>query len=200
MMKHVSVLLGITSLLLSGAIACSGSNFEGKTEQSDTPQGADSTGVIGEVPTPTPGDVTGGKVVIEPVNEKEEKAIANCAKAWGGQVPPYSKDGVRKISALVSVASRGVVLSDQQKTEQPQLTILYSAVTVAGTPEWELLNPNGWYCIVSAVNVGTILTVNIDKDAHLADSAVGVNVASDVDSSISAIGVNVGSKIKVVKK
>ncbi|MFW7380041.1 MAG: hypothetical protein ACOH5I_14605 [Oligoflexus sp.] len=140
------------------------------------------------------GDI--GRVEVGLPNKNEKKAIAACNKAWGDQaINNFST--VRKIYAAVSVGGIGTTVKDTKQTNQPMLTVVHAGVNVGGSPVWQLENQNGWYCIVTAVNVGAKLTVRLAKNAKLADSKVAVNVGSSVSDEFSAIGVHVGSNIKV---
>ncbi len=195
-------LIGTTSLLAVALNGCGKAGFMGLTGSDKSGSKPTLIGQSGDALDPNvvgPDSVKGGTVVLEPPTEKEKESIGNCSKAWG-IAPPVSFEVVRKIHASVSVGSSGVTLEDKAQTSGPSLTLLYAGVNVGGTPIWELTNPNGWYCIVVTVNVGTDLTVRLAQSGRLADSKVAVNVGSQTDGSISAVGVNVGSNIKVERK
>jgi type V secretory pathway adhesin AidA len=49
-------------------------------------------------------------------------------------------------------------------------------VNVMGETTLELLNPNGWYCLRSNVNVMGNLDIRADCRAHLASAANGATV------------------------
>lgn len=72
-----------------------------------------------------------------------------------------------------------------------------AAVNVGGAVTYNLLNPNGYYCMKVNVNVNQQLTINLHCNARLADSKVGVNVGSTVSDSTSAVGVHVNSTVNV---
>ncbi len=195
-MRITASLIVLSAGLLSG---CGSAGFLGLSSS----KGSGSSSLIGnsgdamDPKVVGPDSVEGGEVVLEPPTEKEKDAIGKCAKGWG-QEPPVSFEKVRKIYASVSVGSSGTTLLDKAQTSGPSLTLLYAGVNVGGTPTWELTNPNGWYCIVVTVNVGTELTVKLAQQARLADSKVAVNVGSKSEGeAVSAIGVNVGSNVKV---
>jgi hypothetical protein len=73
-------------------------------------------------------------------------------------------------------------------------------VNVFGTPTYNLMNNNGYYCMKVNVNVATSLNINLACRAKLADNSVQVDVGSNTNSTTSAIGVNVGSTVQVQRK
>ena len=190
--------VGLSGILL---VACGGAGFKGNKDSKAAQSGdaVGSSGIASLSKEAGQETVKGGEVVIGAPTAEEQADMEKCSTAWGTQ-PPVAFDVVRKIKASVSVGSSGTTLSDQANTSGPVLTLLYAGVNVGGTPTWELLNPQGWYCIIVNVNVGTKLTVKLAKEAKLADSKVAVNVGSQVDGTTAAVGVNVGSEITVVRQ
>lgn len=194
--RTLSILSLSSVLALSG---CDGASFTGAKKDKQEKIDGNLTGSSADLEKEGgQGTVKGGDVEITPPTEQEKYDIQKCARAWGQQ-PPVSIENVRKIKASVSIGSTGITLRDEANTSEPVLTLLYAGVNVGGSPTWELLNPQGWYCIVVNVNVGTKLTVKISKDAKLADSKVAVNVDSQTNGTTAAVGVNVGSEIIVEK-
>lgn len=160
--------------------------------------GGGSNAAIREPGGDNPEDVDGGSVVIGEPTEDESKALAACSKAWGQEIPG-DLSSVRKIAANVSVLGASTMV-DNRKTEGPEVTMILASVNVLSKIDWQLLNPNGWYCIVANVNVLSKLTVTIDKDAHLADSKVAVGVLSSSNGEVGAANVNVLSNVEVIKQ
>jgi hypothetical protein len=116
---------------------------------------------------------------------------------WGnvpfvGPVTSY-----RRIAAAVTVGGYGVSVSDTQQTSGPALVLVDAGVNVFGSPVYDMLNQNAYYCIKVNVNVDTSLTVNLACNARLADTSVQVNVNSTTNGGTSAIGVNVGSTVNI---
>jgi hypothetical protein len=59
-----------------------------------------------------------------------------------------------------------------------------------GGSTFELLNPNGWYCLRTNVNVMGGLTIKVHCKAHLASATEGVTVlgSSSDKKSITVMG------------
>lgn len=197
-----------------------GSTPEVTTASDDVPIMIDDHGNIiknpgaGSMPGSTGGGAAGGgttpgetpkPIVVGPdpgyklppgVDEGDAAALHQCLVKLNGQLPQKFKY-YHKIVAQVSVFGQGTAINDQLRTDGPALTLVVAGVNVGGTPVYNFLNPNGYYCIKVGVNVMTNLTVNMHCNARLADSKVNVNVGSTVSDSTAAVGVAVMSTINV---
>ncbi|RYZ50380.1 MAG: hypothetical protein EOP07_23060 [Proteobacteria bacterium] len=180
--------------------ACSGSNFQSDKKEGAVPEaaeysaGSEKSGSSDGAPIK---NLSGDDGKINPTDELNLK---NCESVWGNDAPARTEDNTRVIHSNISVGSLGVGISDLKKTDKPEYVVVYSSIAVGGAPEWKLLNPNGYYCIVSAINVGTSLTVHLDKAAHIADSKASLNVGSVVEENASVSAINVGSQIKIIRE
>jgi hypothetical protein len=104
-----------------------------------------------------------------------DSAIAACLKAWGTH-PFAAKPKYRTMQTSVKVFGIGGKSGDTEKTAAPSLVLVNPGVNVMGGTTVELLNPNGWYCLRSTVNVMGGLTLRAHCDAHIASSADGATV------------------------
>jgi hypothetical protein len=143
------------------------------------------------------GDTSGEPVDVPEATPEDMDAINRCLKSWkdspfGGEVQNF-----KHIFASVTVGSTGNAVSDTERTDEPWLILITAGVNVLGTPKYELLNPNGWYCIKVNVNVMTELAIDLHCNARLADSKVNVNVGSSQSDATSAVGVHVLSTVTV---
>ena len=135
---------------------------------------------------------------IPGATEADLEALYKCLSKWPGHPFKGNVENYRKIAASVTVGGYGNAIDDSRVTEEPFLILLTAGVNVLGAPTYQLLNPNGYYCINVNVNVKTQLTVNLDCRARLADAKVDVNVLSNQDGTTSAVGVHVLSDIDIV--
>ena len=130
---------------------------------------------------------------------KEHEAIGKCMAAWGSNNPFGDKayTDYRKISAAVSILGNGgYAVEDREVTTNPKLILVSASVSVLGSTNYLLMNPNGWYCFMVDVNVLSKVNVDLQCKAKLADTRVAVNVLSK-PSSTAAVGVNVLSSVTV---
>jgi hypothetical protein len=130
---------------------------------------------------------------------KEHEAIGKCLAAWGSKNPFGNKaySDYRKISAAVSILGiGGYAVEDREVTASPKLILVSASVSVLGSTNYMLMNPNGWYCFMVDVNVLSKVNVDLQCKAKLADTRVGVNVLSKT-SNTAAVGVNVMSSVTV---
>lgn len=164
----------------------------------------------GDVTDPVnPGaDTTAGTNPKSPVDPDQPKipgantgdldALHKCLAKW--QDNPFKGTTVtnyRKISASVSIGGIGNLINDNENTAQPFLTLVEAGVNVFGSPTYNLMNRNGYYCIKVNVNVSTNLSINLHCNARLADQKVNVNVGSTQNDTTSAVGVHVLSNVQV---
>lgn len=125
------------------------------------------------------------------------EALGQCLENFGDH--PFGKDwqgSYRKIAASVQVLGIGNAIVDKVVTDMPKLILVSAAVNVLGAPKFELLNPNGWYCIKVGVNVLAKPEIKLHCDAHLTENKVNVGVLSSGEPTAS-IGVDVLSDVKV---
>jgi hypothetical protein len=134
--------------------------------------------------------------IIPGVEGDDLVAVKRCLAKWD-QVPfPKTINNVRKIVA-VSVGGFGNPVNDVADTAGPMLNLIYAGVNVGGTPTYNMLNKNGWYCMLVNVNVQTQLNINLHCNARLADSLVDVNVGSTMTDDTARIGVHVNSTVTI---
>ena len=102
-------------------------------------------------------------------------SISSCLKAWGkhpfGNNPEY-----KTLATSVKVFGIGQNPTDSELTNSPSLVMVNPGVNVMGGTTIELLNPNGWYCFRTNVNVMGSLTIRAHCKAHLASATEGVTV------------------------
>ena len=106
---------------------------------------------------------------------ESDSSIERCLKAWGehpfGPNPKY-----KTLATSVNVFGIGDDPSDSEVTDSPVLVMVNPGVNVMGGTTVELLNPNGWYCLRSSVNVMGGMTLRVHCKAHLASATEGVTV------------------------
>jgi len=118
-----------------------------------------------------------------------DPSIASCLKAWGkhpfGANPRY-----KTMAASVKVFGIGQNPADAAHTDAPALVLVNTGVNVLGGTTVELLNPNGWYCFRSNVNVMGSLNIRAHCKAHLASAHDGTTVlGSNADNkSVTVLG------------
>ena len=107
-----------------------------------------------------------------------DNSISSCLKAWGkhpfGNNPQY-----KTLATSVKVFGIGQDPNDSEVTQSPSLVLVNPGVNVMGGTTIELLNPNGWYCFRSTVNVMGSLSIKAHCKAHLASATEGVTVLGE---------------------
>lgn len=100
-------------------------------------------------------------------DQETDASVAACLKAWESH-PFGERPGYRVLSTSVKVFGIGQASGDYEKTASPSLVVVNPGVNVMGGSEIELLNPNGWYCLRSTVNVMGGLTIRLACNAQIA--------------------------------
>lgn len=140
---------------------------------------------------------TPGTPSIPGASDSDADALYKCLAAWKNHPFSGTVMNYKKIRASVSVGGMGNLINDNENTDQPYLILVDAAVNVLGSPTYNLMNRNGYYCMKVNVNVQTSLNINLHCNARLADQKVNVNVGSNQNSSTSVVGVHVLSNVQV---
>ena len=150
------------------------------------------TGTTGGNPTTPPAVVY---PTVPGASTDDQTTLHKCMDKWKtlpwtGTVPNF-----RKIYASVNIGGSGTTINETARTAQPELVLIYAGVNVGGSTQWNLLNPNAYYCMKVNVNVQTNFAINLHCNARLADNSVQVNVGGTTNGSTSSVGVNVLSTV-----
>lgn len=115
--------------------------------------------------------------------------VEQCLKVWGkhpfGKHPRY-----KTLSASVKIFGIGQNIEDLLPTTEPELVLVDTGVNIMGGATMQLLNPNGYYCFRSNVNVMGGLTIRAHCKAHLASATDGLTVlgADSANKSVTVLG------------
>ncbi len=130
-----------------------------------------------------------------PVKAQEvDSSIAACLKAWGdhpfGKIPQY-----KTLGTSFTVFGIGNGIADTERTSSPALVLIDPSFNVMGYSTIELLNPNGWYCLRTAVTVLGKVDIRAHCKAHLASTSAGATVLGNntdnrnlKDITVTAVG------------
>jgi len=104
--------------------------------------------------------------------EEIDSSIAACLKAWGehpfGKTPQFKTMGTS-----FKVFGIGNDISDTAPTPSPALVLIEPNFNLMGASTIALLNPNGWYCMRTTVNLLGQVTVRAHCKARLAGASDG---------------------------
>lgn len=108
--------------------------------------------------------------------EDSDDPVAVCLKAWGKH-PFGKKPSYKTLSTSVKVFGIGKDPTDADETASPSLVLVNPGVNVMGGTTFSLLNPNGWYCMRTNVNVMGGMTVHLHCNAKLASTSGASSVS-----------------------
>ncbi|MFZ9518868.1 MAG: hypothetical protein ACO3A4_00160 [Silvanigrellaceae bacterium] len=147
--------------------------------------------------SPTTGTPTNGSTGITfAPGVPEQDALRKCLNLWG--TVPFKEIKPSQVKVMdVNVGIGGGLLGsssplgglgniinfgnpkDLEVTSEPRLVILPLSVNVGGATTFELMNPNGWYCMKAAVGAKSTVNIKIHCNAKLAQSDLGVSVETN---------------------
>lgn len=94
--------------------------------------------------------------------------VETCLKQWGDHPFQDAKRvRFRVIEPDVKIFGLGGNVVDVAETSYPQLIYIRPAVSVMSKVTYELMNPNGWYCFKSKVNVMGKSVIKAACNAHI---------------------------------
>lgn len=110
----------------------------------------------------------GEQFSLKGVGSRNWPDVEACLKQWGDH-PFKDKKQIkfRVIKPDVKVFGLGSNIVDNAKTSYPQLIYIRPAVSVMSKTTYKLMNPNGWYCFKSKVNVLGKSTIKAACHAHI---------------------------------
>ncbi len=113
--------------------------------------------------------------------DNDTDALNTCLKHWGKHPFVEGNLDYRTIAPSVRVFGTGVSVQDDRATEQPELVLVKSSVSVFAKSTIRLLNPQGWYCLKGKIAVFSTVDIQIDCRANLASSSDGATVMGSND-------------------
>ena len=128
--------------------------------------------------------------------EEVDSSVASCLQAWGKH--PFGKNPQYKtLYTAVKVFGIGRDTADTESTPSPALVLVNPGVNVAGGSVVQVLNPNGWYCFRTTVNVMGGLTIKAHCKSHLATTS-GDLMAAENASAVKGVTVMGSTQVERV--
>lgn len=134
---------------------------------------------------------------LSAVSSNEFATIKKCLDKFGDS-HPFKDDKSKRfrvIDGSVKVLGIGGKVYDRTETSYPQLILVKPTVNVLTKSEFDLMNPNGWYCMKANVTVLSKNIVNLHCQARLATSEGDTVVMGSGESGTG--GVTVLGKLKL---
>jgi hypothetical protein len=158
-------------------------NTNSPTQGSNTPN-PNGNPPVGGTPSSSSGITFGPGV-------PERDALSKCLNLWG--TAPFKEVKADQVKVMdVSVGVGGGLLAgglagigniinignpkDLDVTSTPRLVVLPLSVNIGGATTFELMNPNGWYCMKAAVGARSTVNIKLHCNAKLAQSDLGVSL------------------------
>lgn len=121
--------------------------------------------------------------------DSDDVVVRECLEKWGKTPFDKAKPKYRTISTRVKVIGIGGDVVDANKTEKPELILVKPAVSVMSKTSYQLMNPNGWYCLKGRVSVMGKIDITLNCKAKIASSKDDVSVMGATDNSAGGVSV-----------
>jgi hypothetical protein len=108
-------------------------------------------------------------------------AVRVCLSSWPDHPFDANNPTYRSVAGKFKIFGIGEDINESTPTEKPELVLIHPNVSVMTGSSMTLMNPNGWYCLISKVNVMSSSTINLHCKAHLASSKEGTTVLGGGD-------------------
>lgn len=126
-------------------------------------------------------------------NVPERDALEKCMNLWG--TIPFKEVKAKHVKVMSENVSIGGGLfgsvveglanlpslnfgntKDLEATSEPRLIVIPLSLSFGGTTNYELMNPNGWYCLKFAAGVKSSVTIKHHCKAKIAQSDLGLSI------------------------
>ena len=108
-------------------------------------------------------------------------AVRACLASWPDHPFDANNPSYRSVSGKVKIFGIGGDINESIPTEKPELVLIHPNISIMTGSSMTLMNPNGWYCLISKVNVMASSTIHLHCKAHLASSKEGTTVLGGGD-------------------
>jgi signal peptidase I len=200
--------IGFILIFTFGCGAGEGPDFQGSTASQDSSKSGDVLAQEGKdqegdlIPFEKPKDGENQRIipeqfVIPDARNLELDPLHRCLKLLGKNNPFDSEITDFKRLIAINAMGLGVSINDTEETADPQLVLIRAALNYKSKATYNLLNPNGYYCMMLGVNFESDLSVNLHCNAYLVSASVSLDLGSQSDSAMAGLGVNILSSTRL---
>ncbi len=101
------------------------------------------------------------------------QALRACFAQWPDHPFNAENPQYRSVESKFKIFGIGENINESTPTEKPELVLIQPNISVMTGSGITLMNPNGWYCLKSKVNVMASSHVNLHCKAKIASSKEG---------------------------
>lgn len=109
------------------------------------------------------------------------EAVRACLANWPDHPFDAQNPKFRSVESRFKIFGIGENINESTPTEQPELVLIQSNISVMTGSGITLMNPNGWYCLRAKVNVMASSHVNLHCNAKIASTKPGTTVLGGGD-------------------
>jgi hypothetical protein len=127
------------------------------------------------------------------------ESVQACLSSWPDHPFDAHNPSYRTVSGQFKIFGIGNDINESTPTDKPELVLILPNVSVMTGSTMTLMNPNGWYCLRSKVNVMGSSEINLHCKAHIASTKGGTTVLGSNEGEIDQ-GVTVMGKSTIIRK
>ena len=127
------------------------------------------------------------------------ESVRACLSSWPDHPFDANNPSYRTVSGQFKIFGIGNDINESTPTDKPELVLILPNVSVMTGTSMTLMNPNGWYCLRSKVNVMASSNINLHCKAHIASTKGGTTVLGSSDGEIDQ-GVTVMGKSTITRQ
>ncbi len=127
------------------------------------------------------------------------ESVQACLSSWPDHPFDAHNPSYRTVSGQFKIFGIGNDINESTPTDKPELVLILPNVSVMTGSTMTLMNPNGWYCLRSKVNVMGSSEINLHCKAHIASTKGGTTVLGSNEGEIDQ-GVTVMGKSAIIRQ
>lgn len=127
------------------------------------------------------------------------ESVRACLSSWPDHPFDANNPSYRTVSGQFKIFGIGNDINESTPTDKPELVLILPNVSVMTGSNMTLMNPNGWYCLRSTVNVMGYSEIKLHCKAHIASTKSGTAILGSNEGEIDQ-GVTVMGKSAIIRQ
>jgi len=137
--------------------------------------------------------------LLPTVASANPESVRACLANWPEHPFDAQNPKFRTVSGQFKIFGIGEDINESTPTEKPELVLILPNISVMTGARMTLMNPNGWYCLRSKVNVMGSSEIILHCKAHIASTKAGTTVLGSNEGEIEQ-GVTVMGKSTIIRE
>ncbi len=88
-------------------------------------------------------------------------------------------------------------IKDTEATEKPKLVLIKNTINIATSTNYQLLNPNAYYCISNSLNIVANVDIELSCAAQISDTEKNIEILASASDSPASKGLHILAQVNV---